>query len=68
MPPWLDYTTQQARTDDKVAIDILHPETLHLLVENVFSFLCFATLCFYSHYALVAHFSIKLRGLVENDW
>lgn len=69
MPPWLGYTTtQQARTDDKVANATLHPQTLHLPIENVFSFLCFATLYFYSHYAFVAHFSIKLRGLVQNNW
>jgi hypothetical protein len=69
MPPWLGYTTtQQARTDDKAAYAFLHPHILHLLIENVFSFLCFAALCFFSHYALVAYFSIKLRGLVQNDW
>ena len=46
MPPWSSYTIQQARTDDKVANAILHPHILHLLIENVFSFLCFATLYF----------------------
>jgi hypothetical protein len=68
MPAWFGYAIQQAKIDGKVAYAILHPQTLHLLLENVFSFLCFATLCLYSHYALIAHFSIKLRGLVHNDW
>ena len=68
MPAWSGYAPQQAKIDGKMAYAIFHPQTLHLLLENVSSFLCFATLCIYLHFALVAHFSIKLRGLVHNDW
>jgi len=68
MPSWFNRVAQQTRTRDKATSTTFHSPTLHLLVENVFSFLCIATLCLYFHYALIAHLSIKLRGLVQNDW
>jgi hypothetical protein len=67
MPPWFSYITQQTKAGDKAIYTIFHPPTLHLLVENIFLFLCIAALCLYCHFALIAHYSIKLRGLVHND-
>jgi hypothetical protein len=67
MASWSCHIVRQTGVGDEAAFVFLHSSILHLLVENIFLLLCSAAILLYCHFSLVAHLSIKIRGLVQDE-
>lgn len=57
---------RQVEPGDKAAVTFLPPLALRLLAENILLLLNSVAILFYCYYSLVAHLSIKLRGLAQD--